>query len=503
MKLNLLTPAAPEDVGIPSRVISSLIADLKEKGIPMHSLLLWRRGKLIAEGYYAPCRKDELHRMFSVTKSFVSAAVGVLCDRGRCSLDDPIIRYFPEYLPRQVHPWLAQTTIRDMLMMRSCHAATTYKIHPETNWVQSFFTVPPTHKPGTVFHYDTSSAHTLCALVEKLTGKKLLDFLREVCLDDIGFSKEAYIIEDPFGTSTGGSGLMATPRDLLRFAILVMNNGNLNGTQYLPAWYLREACSCLTPNCVTGPIPEECLGYGYQFWRGRHGSVICYGMGGQLAVMMPQHELICVTTADTQGCGGGNQVIYDALFDHLLPLPENGPIRPTRSWQEALSKTLQTLQIEPLAPSDSIPFPDGYGPLRGPRQAEIDELRYRILPADAFSADAAAALDSSAPGFHSVSFSFSHQEGVFSYRYQGTDCRMVFGIGRMAESRLPIYGYKYAASGLWLSPDCLYIRVHLLDTCVGSLHIQAYFGDNDVTIFLRKQEESLFKEFNGHLYGIR
>lgn len=478
--------ASPEETGIPSETVIRLLDDLKRQEIPMHSFLLCHRDRLVAEGYYAPCQRGELHRLFSVTKSFVSIAIGVLCDRGRLSLDDPIIQYFPEYLPDPVHPWLARTTIRHMLMMRSCHASTTYKVNPEKNWVESFFTVPPSHKPGTVFHYDTSASHTLCALAEKLTGKKLLDFLREVCLDELGFSKEAYILEDPFGTSLGGSGLMATSRDFLLFALLILRQGALNGKQYLPAWYLKEAAACHTATCVTGPIPEECRGYGYQLWRGAHGTVICYGMGGQLAILFPDYDCICITTADTQCMGGGNQVIYDAVYRHLLPvLRRNRPAGcgPSELICESLNlpSYLAGLRIDPL--------PGRLGSYTGSRSSSLSGIRYRIP-------------DSRTDQLQAVSFDLGQDSGSFRFFWKGLEHRLPFGFGFLAESRFPVYDMKCGASAVWLSDNCLYIKIHLLDTSVGSIHIQAYFGEDDVTLFLRKQEESLFKEFSGHLYGI-
>lgn len=474
--------ASPEETGIPSEAIIRLLDDLKNQEIPMHSFLLWHKDRLVAEGYYSPCQKGELHRLFSVTKSFVSAAIGILCDRGLLSLDDPIIRYFPEYLPDRIHPWLAQTTIRHMLMMRSCHASTSYKVNPEKNWVESFFTVPPTHKPGTVFHYDTSASHTLCALAEKLTGKKLLDFLREAGLDELGFSREAYILEDPFHTSLGGSGLMATSRDFLLFALLILHRGALNGKQYLPAWYLEEAAAYHTATCVTGPIPGECQGYGYQLWMGQHGTVICYGMGGQLAVLFPEYDCICITTADTQGYAGGNQVIYDAIYRHLLPvLQENRPTARRSSNPRLLLAYLEKLQIDPLSCR--------LGAYISPRSSSLHGIRYRIQ-------------DSRSNRIQEVSFDLKQNAGVFCFTWKGLEHQLPFGFGFLSESRFPVYDMKCASSAVWLSDDCLYIKVHLLDTSVGSVHIQAFFGDDDITLFLRKQEESLFGEFSGHLYGV-
>lgn len=162
----------------------------------MHSFLLMRHDTLIAEGYYAPYQKDTLHRMFSISKSFTSIAIGLLEAEGKLSLDDPIVSYFPDKIPANVHPWIAAMTIRDMLMMRTCHAATTYKVDMKSDWVESFFTVPPTHPAGKLFHYDTSSAHTLSALVERLSGMPMLDYLKEK-LSVLEFSDESYMLTDP------------------------------------------------------------------------------------------------------------------------------------------------------------------------------------------------------------------------------------------------------------------------------------------------------------------
>ena len=118
---------SPESVGIPSRCLLKFLERLQKKQIPMHSFLLMRHDTLIAEGYYAPYQKDTLHRMFSISKSFTSIAIGLLEAEGKLSLDDPIVRYFPDKVPSNVHPWIAEMTIRDMLMMRTCHASTTYK----------------------------------------------------------------------------------------------------------------------------------------------------------------------------------------------------------------------------------------------------------------------------------------------------------------------------------------------------------------------------------------
>ena len=197
--------ASPESVGICSQSVMDFFDRLEANDVCMHSVLIIRDGKLAVETYYHPYQADTLHRMFSVTKSFTSLAIGLLAEEGRISLDDKIIDYFPEKLPAKgVHPYTAKITIRNMLMMATAHAGTTISGHRIRLGEELLYrTSYPSAR--TLFHYDTSASHTLCGLVEKLTGMPLLDYLRTKFLDEIGFSKDAYILHDPVGVSMGGS----------------------------------------------------------------------------------------------------------------------------------------------------------------------------------------------------------------------------------------------------------------------------------------------------------
>ncbi len=564
----ILAPTFPEAKGLSASCILDTLKEIDQKGIFMHSFLLWKDENLVAEGYYAPVKRDDLHRMFSVTKSFVSIAIGLLQEEGCLSLDDSIVTFFPEYVPDavNVHPWLAATTIRDMLSMRSCHATTTYdKFSSKTDWVESFFTVPPTHKPGTVFHYDTSATHTLCALVEKLSGMTMLDYLRKKVLDEIGFSKEAYCLKDGFGVSMGGSGLMATSRDLMLFALLILKQGKLNGKQYIPADYIKEATSFQTATCVTGPVPSESQGYGFQFWIGEHDSIVCYGMGGQLAILLPKYNAAIVTTADTQGYQSGNQVIYDAIFRHILPELEKGqePWMPEEIERCAFEQFMHGLAMRPLQQqrgfackslnnkfenvNDINPsFLTSFRPFMSSSQEienvnDINRTFFMDFQRIMSSFKRTYVIDKNGVGnagdnnkingttaWEEVSFEMKQKplgtgkvalKGRISPSPMASPAETIvieFGIGALKEGTLTMTTHmgnradepvavsmRYAASAAWLSENTLYIRVHLLDTCVGSIHIQAVFGESDVTIFFRKQEETLFGEFSGHFYGTK
>lgn len=465
----------PESVGIPSQAITNFILRLRKQNVPMHSILVYRHDCLVTEGYYAPYQPDTLHRMFSISKSFTSIAIGLLADEGKLSLNDPIISYFPDKIPDDVHPWIAAMTIRDMLMMRTCHASTTYKVNMQTDWVESFFTVPPTHPAGKVFHYDTSSAHTLAALVERLSGMPMLDYLKEK-LSALGFSKESYMLTDPFGVSMGGSGLTATPMDLLKFAYLIAHEGLVDGKQLLSSSYIKEATSNLTPTLVPAPCRSEACGYGYQFWRNEKDGYVCYGMGGQLIIFLPKWDLICITTADTQGIGGGNQLIYDALYDEILPSLAPNPLPEDQKSHQELLSLLQKLEIAPL---EGFAF--------SPIAEKVDQVRFSIVANE--------------HDFSDLWLTFGKDEGALSFTLRGKEYQLVFGLGCIRTGIFPVYEQRYAASGVWLADDTFYLRFHIIDAYVGSVHFEFSFGEDDVTVFMRKQEESLFHEFQGHLYG--
>ena len=308
---------------VSEKAIISFLDKLETERCLLHGFAMLDRGRLLAEGYWAPFHADSLHRMYSVGKSFVSLAIGLLQEEGKLALDEPICRYFPEKCPKEgPHPWLAELTIRQMLTMTTCHSKTTYKQY-DGDWVESFFRVEPSNLPGAVFSYDTSSTHVLSALVERLSGRKLMEYLREKCFERIGVSEAAYFIPDPGGVSQGGSGLTCTLRDMLAVAELVMNEGVFRGEQLLPAEYIREATACQVKTSYQSAYDEQ-FGYGYQIWRGRHDSFYFYGIGGQLAVCLPREQFILVTMGNTLDNKNGIKNIFDAFYDIIYPWIADG-----------------------------------------------------------------------------------------------------------------------------------------------------------------------------------
>ncbi len=324
----------PEAFGIPAQAVTDFEGRVMASGVHLHGFMFLQGRKILAEKYYAPYSRESLHRMYSITKSFVALAIGLLEREGRLRLEDRICDYFPEYTKdTDMYPWCAEMTIEDMLSMRTCYGATTYKIYDSEDWTKSFFRVEPDHIPGTVFSYDTSSSHTLAALVEKLTGMKMLDYLREKALRELGFSEEAYVIPDGVGVSQGGSGMMSTLRDVACAAYLCNHYGWLEERELLPEAYIRKATSNLVPTDLQ-PVQDEQCGYGYFFWMPRAEGFCMYGMGGQLALCFPKKDFCLLTMADAIGNQAGLQVIYDCFYHFVYPYLQDRPQDNPRAFED-------------------------------------------------------------------------------------------------------------------------------------------------------------------------
>ncbi|NLZ81412.1 MAG: serine hydrolase [Clostridiales bacterium] len=471
--------ATPEEVGISSERIVRFMKTLEYNEIPMHSLLIIRYGKLVAESYYAPYTKDTLHRMFSVTKSFTSIAIGLLAEEGKLSLDDNIISYFPEMLSETgVHPYIAEMTIKDMLKMASAHENTTYKIDIKEDWVKSFFITEPSHYPGTIFSYDTSSSHTLAALVEKISGMKMLDYLRSKFLDELEFSKDAYIISDPNGVSMGGSGLMATPMDFAKVAWTVMHDGRAEDKQLIPEWYIKEATKKQIDTSVKGGTTEEKQGYGYQFWRIRNDGFACYGMGGQLAICIPKEDLLVVTTADTQGLGGGVQVIYDTFWREIYDNLSDKPFVENIEGSKSLKAILKESQIKAVA-------------------GDLTNVIVNTINGRTYSFD-----DENPMNLKNIKIELKEELGIFCFENQNGKQELTFGLGKQIESKFPHYNMNCVSSAAWVEEKTLLIKSHIIDECLGSIQVQVHFkSDREVVVYMKKIEEYLFHEFLGFANG--
>lgn len=489
----VFTLTSPESKGISSESIIRFYHKLEEKNYPLHSAMLYLNGALISKTYCAPYKEGQLHRMFSIAKTVTALAVGILFDQGKLSPEDNIIHYFPEKLQATPHPYLRELTIRDMLMMRTCYTKTTYnKYDLSSDWVGSFFTGTPDKKGGTVFHYDTGAAHVLAALVEKLTQTKLIDFLRQ-SLPQLKLSSESYMLTDGQGVSMGGSGYMATTEDLLKIGILLSQKGMYNGKQLISREFVEMATSNLTPTLLNAPIPSEACGYGYMIWQTEKEGFVCYGMGGQLIMVHPKENLILVTTSDTQGYAGGNQILYDAFYETIYGnicgnVPAENSVIPSHHELPENPKALAFLRH--YEAENSIKTIQQT--LTGSTAAAAKKLSdYRP------SFKMQCSIPDNLYGLRALTLHTDQEGGILILKNNSHTFTFPFGYEKHVESTIEKYHTPLFGSGVWLDKYTLFLHFLLLGESVGSIRMELVLSGNDLILSMRKIEETLFTEFQG------
>ncbi len=428
----------------------------------MHGFLLMRRGETIAEGYWKPFTASMPHRMYSISKSMTSLAVGMLLDRGRISLDDRIVSHFPDMLPPVVPERLKKLTIHDMLRMATCYRKTTYRSDLDSDWARIFFHAEPDHEPGTVFSYDSSASQVLALLAERMTGMPLIEFLQRNVFDKIGAADAKRWLTDPSGASQGGSGLCMTLRDLAKVSALILRGGD----GILPADYLKAA-TARQIETVLQANPEERFGYGYQFWRTRNGYSM-YGMGGQLAVFVPEKSVLLCTTADTRMDQAGVQKIYDAFFDILLPGIGDEP-PDARPCAADLEERLLRLACPAVRN------------IREYSCKTADE--YRMLP--------------NAMNLRAVRL----REGALELDKPNGSFRLELGFGEQAMGLFPDSAEPCMTSAGWIAPGVLRIRSYLIGDSPCGIDMLLAFRGNAVTVKGSRSQDPLTRDFDGTASG--
>ncbi|MEN0128313.1 MAG: serine hydrolase [Brevundimonas sp.] len=348
-----LPRSTPEQQGVSSAALIALVDALVELG-ELHSLMVVRHGHVIAEGWASPYSSDRPHLMYSLSKSFTSSAVGFARAEGLLDLDDLVLDHFADVAPAEPDQNLRRMRLRHLLTMTTGHHDDpSDDVFRTVEWARSFLALPVAHEPGTHFVYNTAGTYLLAELVQRLTGQRLLDYLAPRLLSPLGIEGATWE-QSPQGYDVGGFGMSATTEDIAVFGQLYLRGGALDGVQVLPAGWAAEATARLVPN-GDDPDSDWAQGYGYQFWRGRHGSYRGDGAFGQYCVVLPELDLVVVTTSAWPEMHRELQLVWD----HLLPgvAADELPAAPGES--AALADRLARLALPiPVGPAAGAPVVD-------------------------------------------------------------------------------------------------------------------------------------------------
>jgi acetyl esterase/lipase len=260
--------------------------------------------------------------LWSLSKSFTSTAVGLAVVEGKLSVDDPVLKFFPEDAPAKPSENLKAMRVRDLLTMSTGHE-TEAQFATNKPWVQSFLAQPVPYKPGTHFLYNTPGTYMLSAIVQKVTGQTVLDYLRPRLFEPLGIENPQWD-SSPQGITLGGWGLKIRTEDIAKFGQLYLQKGKWNDKQLVPTAWIEQATAKQVSN-GSDPTKDWDQGYGFLFWRCRHGAYRGDGANGQFCIVLPQQDAVIAITADTRDMQGELNLVWDKLLGafHASPLPAN------------------------------------------------------------------------------------------------------------------------------------------------------------------------------------
>jgi CubicO group peptidase (beta-lactamase class C family) len=357
-----LPRSTPEEQGVSSAGILGFLDAAAKSTNEFHSFMMVRRGRVIAEGWWAPYRPGANHMLYSLSKSFTSTAVGFAVAEGRLKVDDLVASFFLNDLPENTGGNLAALRVKHLLTMSVGHAKdSTPIITKEENWVKSFLSLPIENPPGSVFLYNSGATYMLSAIVQKVSGQKVIDYLRPrlfAPLNIRGMTWETC----PRGINTGGWGLAVQTEALAKFGQFYLQQGAWGHHQLLPAAWVHEATTFkIQQPAGKGENLEELKrnsawhqGYCYQFWRCRHNAFRGDGAFGQFSIIMPDQEAVVVITSESASMADDMNMVWD----YVLPAIKDTALPADREAQAQLAQKLASLALPPPEARFASPMAD-------------------------------------------------------------------------------------------------------------------------------------------------
>ena len=343
--LSDLPRRTPESLGVPSDAIRAFVEATEESVGGLHSFMLLRHGQVAAEAWWAPYAPERRHMLFSLSKSFTSTAVGLAAQEGLLTADDPVLPFFERETPAGPSPNLRAMRVRHLLTMNTGHNQDTLSSmvsSPDGDWARAFLALPVALQPGSHFLYNTGATYMLSAIVQRVTGQTLMDYLTPRLFAPLGI-EDARWESCPKGVNTGGYGLSARTEDIARFGQMYLQKGCWGGQRILSEHWVDEATAAHSDNSSQPNIDWQ-QGYGYQFWRCRHGAYRGDGAFGQYCLVMPEQDAVLAITSGVRDM----QAVLDLVWQHLLPAMGGASLREDAGAQAQLAEILASRRIEPI-----------------------------------------------------------------------------------------------------------------------------------------------------------
>lgn len=471
--------STPGEQGIDPEAILTFIEKAEAEIDAMHSFMILRHGKLVSQGWWEPFDPETPHVLHSLSKSFTSTAIGIAAKEGLLSLDDRVISFFPKEAPEDPSDNMKAMRIRDLITMNTGHVDKPWPEDKDKNWVKNFFEAEVDLKPGTHFRYNSMATYMLSAIIQKVSGEKLIVYLNKRLFIPLEI-EYPYWETCPEGRNVAGWGLYVTTEDIAKLGQLYLQKGHWEGKQILSEEWVEMATSKQT-STGSNPHSDWDQGYGFQFWRCRNNCYRGDGAFGQFCLVLPEQDAVIAITSGTYDMGGILQLVWDIL----LPAMHEKPLPPNPEALNVLKKKTASLQIK---------LPQGN---------ESSELMQKL-------SGSGFAIDENDVGLKSVSFDFNNDQHKIHIEMDQGAAIIPAGTDKYLDKK-PINPLPYtdivpgpvASAGAWIEPDKYRIRIYFTESTarlIYTFHFKddeliwesdlkfALFGENEKKLFRGKKK---------------
>lgn len=449
---NNFNKVSPESQGFDSQGIIDFLNGIKDSQLEWHSFKLIRNGNTISEAWWKPFGPEFKHTLYSLSKSFTSTAIGFLVDEAKLSVEDSVLKFFPEEAPILISENLRKLKVKHLLTMNTGQEKDTLpymREKIEQTWIKSFFEVEIKNEPGSFFMYNTGATYVLGAIVTKISGLSLEDFLKVKLfepLEIVDFDWE----KSPDGLNVAGYGLRLKTDDIGKFGQLLLQKGKWNGTQLISEKWIFEATKKQTESQKGDNDWSQ--GYGYQFWRCKPGFYRGDGAYGQFCMVIPEHNAVLIMTGESFNL----QKSMDVAYKHLLPAFKKGVLPENPKNLEKIDSIISKLSI----------------PVQGP--IGVSNLS-KTLKNQVYS------LNQNSFGITKLGFELNETEGIFKVWNNKANKFDVYEFGWNSwKTNKSYFTYHFAVANRFPMPSRIAAYANWKDTNILQLNIkciEAIHGD--------------------------
>jgi len=350
--------STPEEQGLDSASILSMLQEIQEKDLNIHSVLVLRHGYLVTEVYFPPYTREIKHPVYSITKSVTSAMTGIAIRDGHIrSIQQNALDFFLEIAQGTKDNYLKDITLEHLLTMSAGFNTGTLPdfVGKDASFdaAQHILTYNSVlSKPGETFYYDSGLPHVLSTVIQKTSGLTMEEYAQLNLFNPLGITDFSWE-SDPQGITNGSTGLSIRPQDMAKLGYLYLHNGQWKGKQIVPAkWVQASTTKHIETKGLMNSAEDD--GYGYYWWIDSFGGYSAHGFGGQYVFMLPKLDMVVVFT------GGLADPDFPAphqlLKTYLLPAVQSaGPLAANPQMDDQLAREIKNIQNTEMP---AMPLPD-------------------------------------------------------------------------------------------------------------------------------------------------